>query len=143
MPRRAGTRPTDAVALTSWPPGARQAGQAPNPGRARVAADSSCRQGDGGSMSLDEQHDKGRREVKTTTDGMIRSGLLPFGPSPRGAEPNRIPGVRYSEPRGVGNCPGKGALMMTRSQLAPTKLDKRVARAVARHASPAVERPAR
>ena len=32
---------------------------------------------------------------------------------------------------------------MTRWQLAPTKLDKRVARAVARHASPAVERPAR
>ena len=27
-------------------------------------------------MPLDEQHDKGRREVKTTTDGMIRSGLL-------------------------------------------------------------------
>jgi hypothetical protein len=33
--------------------------------------------------------------------------------------------------------------MMARWQLAPTKLDKQVARAVARHASPAVERPAR
>jgi undecaprenyl-diphosphatase len=32
---------------------------------------------------------------------------------------------------------------MARWQLAPTKFDKRVARAVARHASPAVERPAR
>ena len=33
--------------------------------------------------------------------------------------------------------------MIARWRLAPTKLDKRVARAVARHASPAVERPAR
>jgi undecaprenyl-diphosphatase len=33
--------------------------------------------------------------------------------------------------------------MMARWQLPPTKLDKRVARAVARHASPVVERPSR